>query len=200
MQNRLQAVPMPSQEPKERIRNFTEVAQGYSEQDALAEASRCLTCPNPQCVKGCPVGVDIPAFIKFIKEQKYDQAISKIKEKNSLPAICGRVCPQELQCQKQCVLGKKGEPVSIGRLERFVADFELKNSRAAPKLLRQTQKGLLLLCWSRRVNCCSDLAKLGYKVVVYEALHVAGGVLFTASLNSGYPKRLSKTKSTTSKA
>ncbi|XES76170.1 MAG: NADPH-dependent glutamate synthase [Candidatus Bathyarchaeia archaeon] len=191
MQNRLQAVPMPSQEPKERIRNFTEVAQGYSEQDALAEASRCLTCPNPQCVKGCPVSVDIPAFIKFVKEQKYDQAISKIKEKNSLPAICGRVCPQELQCQKQCVLGKKGESVSIGRLERFVADYELKNSRAAPKLPASNGRKVAVVgAGPAGLTVAADLAKLGYKVVVYEALHVAGGVLVYGIPEFRLPKKI----------
>jgi glutamate synthase (NADPH/NADH) small chain len=106
---------MPKQKPLDRARNFNEVALGYSEEQALAEASRCITCPKPQCIQGCPVELDITAFIKLIKEKKYDEAIRKVKEKNSLPAICGRVCPQEEQCQKNCVMGKKGEPVSIGR-------------------------------------------------------------------------------------
>ncbi len=191
MQNRLQAVLMSSQEPKERIRNFKEVAQGYSEKEVLAEASRCLTCPNPQCVKGCPVGIDIPAFIKFIKEQKYDQAISKIKEKNSLPAICGRVCPQELQCQKQCVLGKKGEAVSIGRLERFVADLELKKNRAASELPSPNgQKVAVVGAGPAGLTVAADLAKQGCKVVVYEALHVAGGVLVYGIPEFRLPKKI----------
>src|SRR3990170_3672864 len=124
VQDRWQVVPMPKQNPKERAHNFNEVALGYTEEQALAEASRCITCPKPHCVEGCPVELDIPAFIQLIKEKKYDEAIKKVKEKNSLPAICGRVCPQEEQCQKMCVMGKKGEPVSIGRLERFVADLD----------------------------------------------------------------------------
>lgn len=134
VQDRWHAVPMPKQKPEVRAHNFDEVALGYTEEQALAEASRCITCPNPSCVKGCPVELDIPAFIKLIKEKKYDEAIRKVKEKNSLPAICGRVCPQEEQCQKLCAMGKKGESISIGRLERFVADLELQKGATAPPL------------------------------------------------------------------
>ena len=119
-----EAVRMPKQDPKVRGQNFSEVALGYTEEQALEEANRCLQCPKPQCVAGCPVGISIPEFTKLLKERKYEEAISKIKEKNVLPAICGRVCPQEEQCQKVCIMSKVGEPVSIGILERWLADWE----------------------------------------------------------------------------
>src|SRR5512136_2619997 len=119
-----EAVPMPKQGPKVRRENFEEVATGYTEQQALEEASRCLQCPKPACVTGCPVGICIPDFVKLLRKGKYEEAILKIKEKNALPAVCGRVCPQEEQCQKMCTMGKVGEPVSIGRLERWLADWE----------------------------------------------------------------------------
>lgn len=190
-QNRLQAVPAPKQQPEERIKNFREVVLGYSEAQALAEASRCLTCPQPQCVRGCPVGVDIPAFIKLIKEKKYRAAIAKIKEKNSLPAICGRVCPQEEQCQKQCVLGKKGEPVSIGRLERFAADMELKKGMIVqPTAPLNGKKVAVVGAGPAGLTVAADLAKLGYAVVVFEALHVAGGVLVYGIPEFRLPKRI----------
>ena len=118
------AIDMPKQMPEERIHNFDEVAQGYTKELALEEAERCLQCKNPQCIKGCPVNIDIPAFISLIKEEKFIEAAKKIKETNALPAICGRVCPQENQCQKFCIVGIRGEPVEIGRLESFVADYE----------------------------------------------------------------------------
>ena len=124
---------MPKRSMEERTRCFSEVALGYSKNDALAEASRCLQCKVPRCVEGCPVGVDIPAFIKLVKQEKIQDALYKIREKNSLPAICGRVCPQENQCMGKCVLGAKGEPVNIGGLERFVADQETKQKRKMPK-------------------------------------------------------------------
>ncbi len=116
---------MPLQDAKERSRNFNEVALGYTREHALLEASRCLSCKKPQCMEGCPVDVDIPDFIKFIQAEDFQSAINKIKEKNNLPAICGRVCPQESQCEKYCILGKKSQPVAIGRLERYAADWEL---------------------------------------------------------------------------
>jgi glutamate synthase (NADPH/NADH) small chain len=182
---------MPCQEPKERGSNFNEVAQGYTKEQALAEASRCLSCPNPQCVKGCPVGVDIPAFINLIKEKQYAQALLKVKEKNSLPAICGRVCPQEEQCQKQCVVGKKGESVSIGRLERFVADLEIKKHHANPILPVLNGKRVAVIgAGPAGLTVAADLAKLGYKVVVYEALHVAGGVLVYGIPEFRLPKKI----------
>ncbi|MCW4010337.1 MAG: NADPH-dependent glutamate synthase [Candidatus Bathyarchaeota archaeon] len=182
---------MSSQKPAERINNFSEVAKGYTEEQALAEASRCLTCPNPQCVQGCPVNVDIPAFIKLITEHKYADAIRKVKEKNSLPAICGRVCPQEEQCQKYCVLGKKGDAVSIGRLERFVADLELTKPLTIPKPQTLNGKKVAVLgAGPAGLTVAADLAKRGYKVVVYEALHVAGGVLVYGIPEFRLPKKI----------
>ena len=123
-EQRKHETPMAKQDVLDRIHNFYEVALGYTEEQALAEAERCLQCPNPRCVQGCPVDVPIPQFIKLIKEHNFVGASEKIKEKNSLPAVCGRVCPQENQCQKFCVIGKMGDPISIGRLERFVSDYE----------------------------------------------------------------------------
>jgi glutamate synthase (NADPH) small chain len=187
-QNRWEAVEVPRQNPKERINNFKEVVLGYSEEQALAEASRCLTCPNPQCVGGCPVGVDIPAFIKSIKERKYQEAISKIKEKNSLPAICGRVCPQEEQCQKYCIMGRKGQSVSIGRLERFVADLEHEKGITAKQVEAWNGRKVAVVgAGPAGLTVAADLAKLGYKVAVYEALHIAGGVLVYGIPSFDYP-------------
>ena len=140
-----EVVPMPKQKPEVRRRNFNEVALGYTEEQAIAEANRCLQCPKPQCVQGCPVEIDIAAFIRLIREGKFDEAVKKIKEKNSLPAICGRVCPQEEQCQKLCVLGKVGDPVSIGRLERFVADWERERSIAIPEKALSTGKKVAII-------------------------------------------------------
>jgi len=190
-QDRWHTVPMLKQEPQDRVHNFNEVALGYTEEQALAEASRCITCPNPGCVKGCPVELDIPAFIKLIKEKKYDEAILKVKEKNSLPAICGRVCPQEEQCQKLCVMGKKGEPVSIGRLERFVADLELQRTVTVPPLANPTGKRVAIIgAGPAGLTAAADLAKLGHKVVIFEALHVAGGVLVYGIPEFRLPKRI----------
>ncbi len=190
LQDRWHAVPIPKQAPETRIHNFREVTQGYTEEQALAEASRCLTCPNPQCVKGCPVGVDIPAFIEFIKEQKYDEAIKKIKEKNSLPAVCGRVCPQEQQCQKTCVMGKKGEAISIGRLERFVADLELKKGVNVQPTFQTGRKIAVVGAGPAGLTVAADLAKLGHNVVLFEALHVAGGVLVYGIPEFRLPKQI----------
>jgi glutamate synthase (NADPH/NADH) small chain len=177
-QDRWHVIRMPKQDPKERAHNFNEVALGYTEDQALAEAARCITCPNPQCVKGCPVELEIPEFIKLIKEKKYDDAIRKVKEKNSLPAICGRVCPQEEQCQKLCAMGKKGESISIGRLERFVADLERQKGVTAPPTTKPTGKKVAIIgAGPAGLTAAADLAKLGHKVVIFEALHVAGGVL-----------------------
>ena len=160
-QNRFKAVEVSKQDPSVRSNNFGEVVLGYTEEQALAEASRCLNCPNPKCVSGCPVGVEIPAFISCINKRKYQEAISKIKEKNSLPAICGRVCPQEEQCQKQCIMGRKGESVSIGRLERFVADFEYEKGLSVKPPRIEWQKSCSGWRRSRRVNCSCGLGKVG---------------------------------------
>jgi len=189
--NRWEAVEAPKQDPRKRSKNFEEVVLGYSEEQALAEASRCLTCPNPQCISGCPVGIDIPAFIKFIKEKNYAGAISKIKEKNSLPAICGRVCPQEEQCQKNCIMGRKGESVSIGRLERFVADIENEKGITVKSPNKCNGKRVAVVgAGPAGLTVASDLAKLGYHIVVYEALHVAGGVLVYGIPEFRLPKRI----------
>ncbi|MGQ9641271.1 MAG: NADPH-dependent glutamate synthase [Candidatus Bathycorpusculaceae bacterium] len=173
-----ESVPIPKQPPEVRKRNFNEVALGYTERQALEEASRCLQCPKPQCVQGCPVEIDIPSFIKLLREGKYEEAIKKIKEKNSLPAICGRVCPQEEQCQKYCVMGKAGDPVSIGRLERFLADWERTRGFAIPEKAPSTGKRVAVIgAGPAGLTVAADLAKLGHEVVIFEALHLPGGVL-----------------------
>jgi len=173
-----EAVAMPKQKPEVRRRNFNEVALGYTEKQAVAEANRCLQCPKPQCIQGCPVEIEIPAFIKLIREGKFDEAGKKVKEKNSLPAICGRVCPQEEQCQKFCVVGKVGDPVSIGRLERFVADWERERGISIPdKAASSGRKVAVIGAGPAGLTAAADLAKLGHKVVIFEALHLPGGVL-----------------------
>jgi glutamate synthase (NADPH/NADH) small chain len=186
-----ETVPMPKQKPEVRRRNFNEVALGYIEEQALTEASRCLQCAKPECIKGCPVEIDIPAFIKLIKEKKFDDAIRKIKEKNSLPAICGRVCPQEEQCQKFCVLGKVGDPVSIGRLERFVADLEKQKTVNVPDKASPTGKKVAIIgAGPAGLTAAADLAKLGHKVVIFEALHLPGGVLMYGIPEFRLPKSI----------
>ena len=170
---------MPEQDAKVRAHNFDEVALGYDEDTAVAEAERCLHCKVPQCRKGCPVEIDIPEFIAKIKERDFDGAINKIKEASSLPAICGRVCPQENQCEKHCVLAKKGEAVAIGRLERFAADREMAQDKETEPLAfaEDAQKVAVIGAGPAGLACAGDLAKLGYRVTVFEALHTAGGVL-----------------------
>jgi glutamate synthase (NADPH/NADH) small chain len=173
-----EAVPMPKQQPKIRRGNFDEVATGYTEQQALEEAGRCLQCPKPQCVTGCPVEVPIQEFIKLLREGKYEEAIKKIKEKNALPAICGRVCPQEEQCQEKCIMGKVGEPISIGRLERWLADWERHKGVEAPQKAAATGKQVAVVgAGPAGLTVAADLAKRGHKVVIFEALHLPGGVL-----------------------
>jgi glutamate synthase (NADPH) small chain len=190
-QDRLKAVEVPKQEPHQRTKNFKEVVLGYTEEQAQAEASRCLNCKQPKCVEGCPVGVEIPGFIALIKEKKYGKAIQKIKERNSLPAICGRVCPQEEQCQKNCVLGKKGDPVSIGRLERYVADLERENGFAAPQVNEcNGVKVAVVGAGPAGLTVAADLAKLGYKVTIFEALHTGGGVLVYGIPEFRLPKKI----------
>jgi len=186
-----EAVPIPKQPPEVRRRNFNEVALGYTEEQAVAEANRCLQCKKPQCIQGCPVEIDIPAFIRLIRERKFEEAIKKVKEKNSLPAICGRVCPQENQCQKFCVLGKIGDPVSIGRLERFVADWELKRGLEAPEKPEPTGKKVAVIgAGPAGLTAAADLAKLGHKVVIFEALHLPGGVLMYGIPEFRLPKHI----------
>lgn len=172
------AVEMAKQEPEVRVKNFSEVALGYTEEEAIAEANRCIQCPNPQCRTGCPVEVPIPQFIKAIKEKNYAEGIAVIKSKNALPAVCGRVCPQEVQCQAKCVIGRMGEPVSIGRLERFLADWERKNgSELPPKAASTGKKVAVIGAGPAGLTVAADLVKLGHEVTIFEALHVGGGVL-----------------------
>ena len=170
--------PMPSQAPDIRNKNFSEVALGYSEETAKDEAARCLNCKNMPCVSGCPVKIHIPAFIKEVAEGNFEKAYEIISESSSLPAVCGRVCPQERQCESKCVRGIKGESVGIGRLERFVADWH--NSHAEGKPVAPTPNGYkvaVIGSGPAGLTCAGDLAKKGYEVTVFEALHLAGGVL-----------------------
>lgn len=168
---------MPLQDVKNRVKQFTEVALGYPEEQALLEASRCLNCKNPKCVEGCPVDVDIPGFIKLIQEKKYTGAITRIKEKNNLPGICGRVCPQESQCEKLCILGKKDQPVAIGGLERFVADWAADNVQTAVSVPATGKRVAIVGSGPSGLTAAADLARLGHEVTVMEALHTPGGVL-----------------------
>ncbi len=183
--------PMPVQDARVRVRNFDEVALGYAEDDALREASRCLLCKRPGCVQGCPVGVEIPAFIERLLRRDFRGAAAVIREKNSLPAVCGRVCPQENQCEKHCARGKKDEPVAIGALERFVADWELRNgwvepSRCSPTGMRVAVVG----SGPAGLTAAADLARLGHAVTVFEALHEPGGVLVYGIPEFRLPKRI----------
>ena len=169
---------MPVQEPNIRSKNFKEVALGYTEEQAIDEANRCLNCKNKPCVGGCPVSIDIPEFIAKIREKDFEGAYKVISASSSLPAVCGRVCPQETQCESKCVRGIKGEPVAIGRLERFVADWHNAHSEAAPeKPASNGHKCAVIGAGPSGLTCAGDLAKMGYKVTVFEALHLAGGVL-----------------------
>ena len=170
--------PMPSQEPDIRNKNFDEVALGYTKEQALDESERCLNCKAKPCVAGCPVNIDIPGFISEIKEGRFEEAYQVIARTSALPAICGRVCPQETQCEKYCVRGKKGDPVGIGRLERFVADYHMENSDAAP--VRKEPNGhkvAIIGSGPAGLTCAVDLAREGYDVTIFEALHTAVGVL-----------------------
>ncbi|HEY8465140.1 MAG TPA: NADPH-dependent glutamate synthase [Bacillota bacterium] len=169
---------MPKQDPQIRKGNFEEVAFGFTTVQAQAEAARCLNCPKRFCVEGCPVEVAIPDFIKLIKEGDFNAAAAKIKEKNSLPAICGRVCPQESQCESKCILGKKGEPVAIGALERFVADHQAAEAPGAvPQLSKLPYKAAIIGAGPAGLTAAADLALMGLEVTVFESLHAAGGVL-----------------------
>ena len=170
--------PMPAQEPAVRARNFEEVALGYSPEQAIDEANRCLNCKNKPCVGGCPVAIDIPAFIQKIKEGQFEEAYQIISRSSSLPAVCGRVCPQETQCESKCVRGIKGEPVAIGRLERFVADWHMAHASEKPvKPQSNGHKVAVVGAGPSGLTCAGDLARKGYEVTVFEALHTAGGVL-----------------------
>ncbi|MDE7234691.1 MAG: NADPH-dependent glutamate synthase [Ruminiclostridium sp.] len=185
--------PMPTQEAKVRARNFDEVTLGYSDETAIDEAMRCLNCKNMPCVAGCPVKIHIPAFIEKIKEGDFEAAYQIIAESSSLPAVCGRVCPQETQCESKCVRGIKGEPVGIGRLERFVADWH--NAHAAENLVKPEPNGhkvAVVGSGPSGLTCAGDLAKKGYQVSVFEALHTAGGVLVYGIPEFRLPKAIVK--------
>ena len=174
----MKKVPVREQEPKVRATNFEEVCYGYNEEEAVAEASRCLNCKNARCVQGCPVKIDIPAFVKEVKEGNYAEAAKVIGRSSALPAVCGRVCPQESQCEGQCVRGIKGEAVSIGKLERFVADWSRENG-VVPEKPEKTNgiKVAVIGSGPSGLTCAGDLAKFGYEVTIFEALHEPGGVL-----------------------
>jgi glutamate synthase (NADPH/NADH) small chain len=174
----LKKIEMPIQDPEVRNHNFSEVSLGYTAEMAVEEADRCLNCKHKPCIAGCPVCVDIPGFIEKTKEGDFAEAYRIIKETSALPAVCGRVCPQESQCEAKCVRGKKGEAVAIGRLERFVADYCMQeNSDEVPNVKTNGHKVAVIGAGPAGLTCAGDLAKKGYKVTVFEALHVAGGVL-----------------------
>jgi glutamate synthase (NADPH/NADH) small chain len=184
--------PIPEQEPEVRNKNFNEVALGYTDDLAVTEAYRCLQCKKPLCVEGCPVGIDIPKFIRLIGEKKFDEAFYSLKEDTALPAVCGRVCPQEDQCEKVCVVGKKFEPVAIGRLERFAADrFMQSGKKQKIEPANPTGKKVAVIGGGPAgITCAGELAKKGHKVVVFEALHKPGGVLVYGIPEFRLPKQI----------
>ena len=188
---------MPEQPAQDRIKNFKEVELGLSEQQAVEESRRCLQCKKPICIDGCPVEIDIKSFIKLISEKEHKKALDKIREKNALPAICGRVCPQEDQCEKKCVLGIKNDPVAIGKLERFVSDFGEKEKKDKNKIEKSTHtsggnviKTAVIGAGPAGLTCAGELAKLGYEVTIFEALHKAGGVLIYGIPEFRLPKSI----------
>lgn len=174
----LKRIPVREQDPKVRAENFEEVCLGYNMEEAMEEASRCITCKNAKCIEGCPVSIDIPGFIKEVKDGNIEEAYQIISKYSALPAVCGRVCPQESQCECKCIRGVKGEPVSIGKLERFVADWACEHN-ITPKAAEQKngKKVAVIGSGPAGLTCAGDLAKMGYDVTIFEALHEAGGVL-----------------------
>ena len=184
--------PMPEQDPAVRAKNFDEVPTGQSPETAIKEAERCLQCKKPACVAGCPVEVDIPGFIRLVKEGEFTEAIAKIWEKNGLPAVCGRVCPQELQCEGKCIVGKKGEPVAIGNLERFVADYERMNKKAGlPHKAEPTGKKVAVVgSGPSGLTVAGDLIMKGHEVTIFEAFHKPGGVLVYGIPEFRLPKEI----------
>ena len=178
MANVLERIPVREQDPKVRATNFEEVCHGYNQEEAMCEASRCIGCKNAQCIKGCPVGINIPGFISEIKAGNMEEAYRIISEASALPAVCGRVCPQESQCEGRCIRGIKGDAISIGKLERFVADYALENDIKPVKAEKKNgHKVAIIGSGPSGLTCAGDLAKLGYDVTVFEALHELGGVL-----------------------
>jgi len=186
--------PMKEQSPQERVHNYREVPAGYTDEEAVVEAKRCLQCKNPLCVDGCPVNVQIPEFIALLAEQKFAEAARKIKETNSLPAVCGRVCPQETQCEERCVLGKKGDAVAIGNLERFAADWERENSTVEiPKIKSKNGKKVGIIgSGPAGLTVAGELIKEGFDVTIFEALHETGGVLVYGIPEFRLPKAIVK--------
>lgn len=183
--------PMPSQDPLVRNRNFDEVTYGYDAETAIDEAKRCLNCKNRPCIKGCPVSIAIPDFIAKVAEGEFEEAFQIIYNSSSLPAVCGRVCPQEVQCEQKCVRGIKGEPVAIGRLERFVADYHNSNTEIEKKVIPKNGKKVAIVgSGPSSLACASDLAKAGYDVTIFEALHVPGGVLMYGIPEFRLPKAI----------
>ncbi|MFC2032017.1 NADPH-dependent glutamate synthase [Chloroflexota bacterium] len=191
----LNRVPMPRQDPELRGKNYNEVALGYNVEQAQAEAERCIQCPKHPCVDGCPVGVDIPGFIQAIRDGNMPEAVRVLKDKNSLPGICGRVCPQETQCEAVCTIAKKDAPIAIGRLERYVADWERENMpsrKKSPLILAEPTGKLVAVVGSgpAGLTAAASLVKLGHKVAIFEALHVAGGVLMYGIPEFRLPKEI----------
>ncbi|EOU1127720.1 NADPH-dependent glutamate synthase [Clostridium perfringens] len=178
------------QDPIERGKNFKEVSLGYAEEEAIEEANRCLGCKNPKCVEGCPVSVNIPSFISFIKKGDFSASFEELSKYNALPAVCGRVCPQESQCEGKCVLGIKGEPLAIGQLERFIADFARNNKLSSLKKSEKIlEKVAVIGSGPAGLTCAGELAKLGYRVTIFEALHESGGVLVYGIPEFRLPKK-----------
>ena len=190
----LNRLAMPRQDPKVRARNFNEVALGYTHEMALKEANRCIQCPKQSCIGGCPVNIDIPDFIKAVQDNDMPEAVRILKSKNALPGICGRVCPQETQCEEVCTLAKKKAPIAIGRLERYVADWEREHSSelaSSPNLPPPTGKKVAIIgSGPAGLTCAADLAKLGHQVTIFEAIHVAGGVLMYGIPEFRLPKAI----------
>jgi glutamate synthase (NADPH/NADH) small chain len=184
-------VPMPEQDPEVRRKNFEEVALGYTAEQAIEEAKKCLQCRNPKCIDGCPVEVPIKEFVALVREGRFTEAAWKIKETNSLPAVCGRVCPQETQCEKACIYGIRNEPIAIGRLERFVSDYAREMGEETPDLPPKVGKKVAIVgAGPAGLTCAGDLIKLGYEVTVFEAFHKAGGVLVYGIPQFRLPKEI----------
>ena len=186
----LKKVPVREQDPKVRATNFEEVCLGYNAEEAMEEATRCIHCKNAKCVQGCPVAINIPEFIKEVKEGDFEGAYKTISLSSALPAICGRVCPQETQCEGKCIRGIKGEPVSIGKLERFVADYALEHDiKPEGAKEKNGHKVAVIGSGPSGLTCAGDLAKMGYDVTVFEALHELGGVLVYGIPEFRLPKK-----------